>query len=213
MLPLYRCTSMNVCAVIVFVFVPLAYLRVEAVVRVIYVFLALSYTISPLSMVMDYTSSQMSSMSVSEDVIVALETEIARLQSELVAAKRRRNSFALLCALPSEIIILILSHTQVSKSKQPVEISRAGRCDFLFDFSHNQQWEQAMMASSRIHEIAMSTPELWTYINPSSGARLGHDQHQRPESSSFGRAPCPRLFQEILRCQPGCSEPALDKDK
>jgi hypothetical protein len=116
-------------------------------------------------MVMNYTSSQMSSMSVSEDVIVALETEIARLQSELVAAKRRRNSFAPLCALPNEIIILILSHIQFSEPKQPVEISKAGRCDFLFDFSHNYQWEQAMMASSRIHEIAMSTPELWTYIN------------------------------------------------
>jgi hypothetical protein len=101
------------------------------------------------------------SLAAAEDRILTLEDNMVRLRAELFTTKKTRNSFAPLCALPIEILRRILLNTQSSTSAQDVKASRLG----LHHFSFNDGWEEVVLTCARIHEVSMSTPELWEHVD------------------------------------------------
>jgi hypothetical protein len=88
----------------------------------------------------------------------------ASLQSELIAAKKVHNGLTPLCRLPDEILTQILVHTQrpVSHDNELLDACGSG----LYDFSYDQHWSSAVVPiCTRIRDLAISTPELWTHVN------------------------------------------------
>jgi hypothetical protein len=112
-------------------------------------------------MLTHYAMPHLLSLAAAEDRILTLEDNMVRLRAELFTTKKTRNSFAPLCALPIEILRWILLNTQISTSAQDVKASRLG----LHHFSFNDGWEEVILTCARIHEVSMSTPELWAYVD------------------------------------------------
>jgi hypothetical protein len=92
-----------------------------------------------------------------DEHIALLESQIARLQAELCVAKRTRNHLSPLCRMPNEILTYILRLTQIEDLyNEPTR---------LYDFSYNSRWVNAMQTCTRIHEVCVLCPVLWSYID------------------------------------------------
>jgi hypothetical protein len=96
-----------------------------------------------------------------EKRIAVVESEIARLQAQVVEMKRTRNSLTPLCRLPSEILGQILLRTQAPDWRRFIR----GYDPLLYDFEHNPKWEKVALTCSHIRDSCITTPLLWTHID------------------------------------------------
>jgi hypothetical protein len=115
-------------------------------------------------MVLGHSPRQDAIVAADED-IMALESEIARLQAQTIVTKRMRNNLTSLCRLPNEILGRILLYVQsFANSLHKLQNSHHDR---VHDFSHSREWQQVLLCCSHIYHVSMSTPRLWTYIDAS----------------------------------------------
>jgi hypothetical protein len=90
-----------------------------------------------------------------------LIARIAHMQGQLMAAKKRRNCFTLLCRIPDELLAQILAQTQLS----PMHQHKRAYSTSLYSFAFNEGWGSVRLVCSHVSEIAMSSPELWAYVS------------------------------------------------
>jgi hypothetical protein len=91
-----------------------------------------------------------------------IETEIARLQAQVMTLKKTRNGLTPLCRLPVEILGRIFVQTQAPAQRKPFTY---GRDPKLHDFGCHQDWEIAISICSHVYRVCMTTPELWAYVD------------------------------------------------
>jgi hypothetical protein len=108
-------------------------------------------------------SPKLDSIAAADVEITSLESQIARLQTQLVAMKKTRNSFTPLCQLPYEILGRILLQVQAPALRKPISSHFDG---LLHDFEHDQDWEKGIMLTcSRVREVCIGTSLLWAHID------------------------------------------------
>jgi hypothetical protein len=90
-----------------------------------------------------------------------MEKKMTLLRSRLIAIKRGRNNLTPLCKIPNEVLVQILLHIQTSPVREPQHVHHARLCSF----THNKHWHDITLVCVHMYETAMSTPELWTYVD------------------------------------------------
>jgi hypothetical protein len=91
-----------------------------------------------------------------------IETEIVRLQAQVMTLKKTRNGLTPLCRLPVEILGRIFVQTQAPAQRKPFTY---GRDPKFHDFGCHQDWEIAISICSHVYRVCMTTPELWAYVD------------------------------------------------
>jgi hypothetical protein len=104
---------------------------------------------------------QWDELSVADDAIATMQSEITRLQAHLIAMKKARNNLTSLFQLPVEIIQQILLYAISLTSDHLRDPNRQN----LYHFGYDTNWERVMLVCIRFHEISLGTPELWAYVD------------------------------------------------
>jgi uncharacterized small protein (DUF1192 family) len=121
--------------------------------------ISLSLLILPLSPHIN-SSLYMDNLAAMDEKIMLMESEILRVQAELIKTKKKRNTFAPIFRLPHELLVRILFHTQVSLSTTENVFCHPS----LHKFSFDADWEKAMIICTRVYHVSISSPELWAQV-------------------------------------------------
>jgi hypothetical protein len=98
------------------------------------------------------------------DSLDELDREIGLLEARLIALKRKRNSKISLCSLPDEILVFIIKAVYMTRPDDE-NISDFSMVHDFYDFNYSRNWLKLTYTCTRIRNLAIITPEFWTFID------------------------------------------------
>jgi hypothetical protein len=100
-------------------------------------------------------------------MVAEIDARIVVLEQELHELRTRRNAFAPLCTIPSELIVHIVRLIQITPEHHYTNTTKP----YLYpDIKYNGKWTRMMMTCQHLRHVIVEAPALWRLVDCHPGS-------------------------------------------